>query len=211
MRGRALRHDPVKAAPADPAAASVPGVRGAGPRGGGDDMRRTTTAAAALGLALLAGCTSTSTPTDAGQSQGAASSQAAPSPTAAPDAAAVIAKLKAAGLPIGATVVYSAATDVNHLLGRPGGYTSKAAWNDTRIRPADHPGLEPGDVQLGGSIEVYPDTDGAQARAKYIEGLISAAPVLGTEYDYVAGTVVVRVSGLLTPDQAAAYKSAAGA
>jgi hypothetical protein len=34
--------------------------------------------------------------------------------------------------------------------------------------------------------------------------------MLGTEYDYVSGSVLLRLSQVLTPDQAAAYKKALG-
>jgi len=53
------------------------------------------------------------------------------------------------------TVVYTAATDRNHLLGRPGGYTSKASFADSRIAPAAVQGFTPGDVELGGSVEMF--------------------------------------------------------
>jgi hypothetical protein len=57
-------------------------------------------------------------------------------------------------------------------------------------------------------VEVYPDADGAARRAKYIQDLQKAAPILGTEYAYIEGPVLVRVSGKLTPAQADEYKTA---
>lgn len=38
---------------------------------------------------------------------------------------------------------------------------------------------------------------------------VTNAPVLGSEYDYVVGSLLIRVSGVLTPTQAGAYKAAA--
>lgn len=130
--------------------------------------------------------------------------------SAATDAAGIVARLKAAGLPVGAVIVYTAASDPNHLLGRPGGYLSKAGFADTRIKPADAKDDTPGAVDLGGDIEVFSDHAGAQARADYIRKAMAAMPMLGTQYEYVSGPVLLRLSQVLTPDQAAAYKKALG-
>lgn len=125
-------------------------------------------------------------------------------------AAEVAAKLKAAGLPITGLIVYDATTDPNHLLGRPGQYTSKAAWVDTRLKVDPNVKLDPGDVGLGGGVEVFPDAAGARARADRIQSLTQAVPILGVEYDYLASGILVRVSGALTPAQAADYGTAVG-
>jgi hypothetical protein len=106
------------------------------------------------------------------------------------------------------TVVYTAATDRNHLLGRPGGYTSKSSFADSRIAPADVQGFTPGDVELGGSVEMYADASAAQARMSYIQAIAKGNPAFG-EYDYAAGPALIRVSRLLAPDQAASYQAAA--
>lgn len=37
--------------------------------------------------------------------------------------------------------------------------------------------------------------------------LPAPAPILGLEYDYVAGAVLMRVSGLLSPTQAKTYET----
>ena len=129
--------------------------------------------------------------------------------TAQPDAAGVVAKLKAAGLPIGGVIIYTAATDVNHMLGRPGGYLSKAAFVDSRV-DASQASTEAGDVSRGGGVEVFDNAADAQARETYIQSLIKAMPMLGTEYTYVIGSALVRLSGILTPDQAATYKATLG-
>jgi hypothetical protein len=110
------------------------------------------------------------------------------------------------------SISYSASTDPNHLLGRPNGYTSKAAFTDSRINPSEVTGdTTPGAVGFGGSVEVFPDASSAQDRGRYLETINKASPIFGSEYDYAAGPVLLRVSGILTPDQAAPYQSALGA
>lgn len=103
--------------------------------------------------------------------------------------------------------VVTAANDANHLLGRPNQYTSKVTFTDSHIKAADVEGTDKGDVSRGGAIEVFGDAASAQARAKYIQTVTKSMPVL-SEYDYVHGVVLVRVSHYLAPDQAAVYKQA---
>jgi hypothetical protein len=113
-----------------------------------------------------------------------------------------VSSLKAHGLPVTPTTVYTAASDPNHLLGRPGEYTSKANFADSRVTTS-------GDgVAAGGSVEVFPNQADATRRAVYIQSVTQAAPIAGAEYDYVSSAILLRVSGSLTPAQAAAYKSA---
>jgi hypothetical protein len=102
--------------------------------------------------------------------------------------------------------VYTADNDPNHLLGRPNGYISKATFTDSRV--ASSPLITPGSVDAGGSVEVFADADSAQRRQQYIQGLQKASPLLGTEYEYLSGATLVRVSGKLTPTQAAGYQAA---
>ena len=183
-------------------------------------MRRAAVLAATIVL-FAAGCGGSSktpapsTPGGAATTAAAAGTTAAPAahtttPPAAADAAGVVARLKAARLPIGAVIVYTAATDPNHLLGRPGGYLSKAGFADTRIDPKDAKDDSQGAVDLGGDIEVFAAAAGANARADYIRKAMAAMPMLGTQYEYVSGPVLLRLSQVLTPDQAAAYKKALG-
>ena len=136
-----------------------------------------------------------------------------PTPTSAPtpqslDAAGIIGELERAALPLTLAITYTAANDPNHLLGRPNGYQSKASFTDRRAKASDASDSSLESVDLGGSVEVYPSSSGATGRAQYIQQSLKALPLLGTEYDYVAGTVLVRVSGLLTPEQAAGYQTA---
>lgn len=124
-------------------------------------------------------------------------------------AAQVVAAFKAAGLPVGSVIVYTAADDPNHLLGRPNGYTSKTAWTDTRVPSSQTNGEPAGSVDYGGSVEVYPTAAGATAREQYIQSAEKSMPIVGTEYDYVVGDALVRVSSILTPTEAQAYRTAA--
>lgn len=115
----------------------------------------------------------------------------------------VLLALQASGLPIGNYIAYTPETDPNELLGRPGQYISKANFVDTSL------GSGSGffDLGDGGSIEVFEDEEQARSRADYIQTVIEKNPAL-VEYDFVEGTVLLRVSGALTPDEAAQYKKA---
>jgi hypothetical protein len=115
----------------------------------------------------------------------------------------ILLSLQAAGLPIGDYVVYTAENDPNTLLGRPGQYIAKANFVDTALGS----GSSLFDIAEGGSIEVFETTELAQGRADYITGIIAANPIL-VEYDFINGPVLLRVSGVLTPDQAAVYDQA---
>lgn len=106
------------------------------------------------------------------------------------------------------TLTVTEANDGNHLIGRPHQYTSAMKFSDARIKASDVEGAEKDDVSRGGGIEVFANHADAQARADYIQKIVQASPIFA-EYDYVAGNVVVRVSHLLSPSQAAGYKTAA--
>jgi hypothetical protein len=118
-------------------------------------------------------------------------------------AAEILASLQAAGLPIDATIVFDASTDANQLLGRPGQYTGKASFHDSRLA-APSTSLT---IDSGGSIETFASTADAQRRYDYIVGLGQASSLL-VEYDYLKGTALLRIAHALTPDQANAYSTA---
>lgn len=164
--------------------------------------RRIVAVGAALAAAVLASCSS-------GGSD--SSSEVSPSSQASTPATptAMLAKLKAGGLPIGSTYKVTASNDKNHLLGRPNGYAAKSSFTDKRIKRDEVRDIGRGSVELGGSIEQFTDSGAAKKRADYISSILKNAPILGTEYDYVVGNLLIRVSGVLTPKQAAAYKVAA--
>src|SRR5690348_12824984 len=79
----------------------------------------------------------------------------------------IIQALKAKGLPIGETFNYTADNDLNHLLGRPGQYTGKAEFKDTRISSTDTGANI--SVSDGGSVEVFATTADAQRRFAYLQ------------------------------------------
>lgn len=104
-------------------------------------------------------------------------------------------------LPIAETKDFTAADDPNEQLGRPGGYTSKTSWHDSRLEAADF------DVDGGGSVEVFATEDEAKKRIEYIDSVTKSSPMLN-EYHWAKGIVVLRVAKGLTPDQAEEYHSA---
>jgi hypothetical protein len=112
-------------------------------------------------------------------------------------------RLEQEGLPIGSYVNYTAATDRNHLLGRPGQYVSKVNFQDTRIDVKD--ALGPTDITAGGSIETFDNESDAEHRYDYVHA-ISTGSSLFAEYEYLRGTVLFRISNLLTPTQAVEYE-----
>ncbi|GAA1397445.1 hypothetical protein GCM10009639_34840 [Kitasatospora putterlickiae] len=189
-------------------------------------MRRTALALAAASLALAAACSSTgtdkpaavpaasapaavetsaaSTPTAAATTAAAPTSTApaATTPAAPMDANAALTALSKAVPSIKLVKAYTAETDPNHLLGRPGQYVSKVAFSDSRLKAADLEGADEDDIIRGGSIETFATETEAAARLGYLQGVIKALPA-ALEYDYVVrGTVLIRASKLLTPDQA---------
>jgi hypothetical protein len=145
------------------------------------------------------------------------SSTDAKAPAGAPatsslDAAGVFKALVATVPTAKLTWTATAANDPNHLLGRPNQYTSKIAFADSQIPSSDtqignSSPFKTGDVQLGGSIEVFPNPDDAAARTKYVEAVTKSVQMFA-EYDYQHGDVVLRLSHFLTPDQATKYKAA---
>jgi hypothetical protein len=105
------------------------------------------------------------------------------------------------GLPIKGYVNYSAASDPNHLLGRPWYYVSKLNFHDSRVpREKDFA------VSGGGSIETFLNAADARRRLKYVQAIAKSG--LFPEYDYLSGKVLLRLSNILTPQQAAQYEQA---
>lgn len=119
---------------------------------------------------------------------------------AQPSAEAIVEAFQAAGLPIGESVVYTATTDPNHRLGRPGQYTGKASWADTRIEQP-----ESSDGPTGGTVEVFASKDELAARRDYIKSVQESMPML-QQYILESGNALLRLEFALTPDQAAEYE-----
>jgi hypothetical protein len=113
----------------------------------------------------------------------------------------VLTALRHAGLPVGRVRCYTASSDPNKLLGRPGQYTGKANFKDRRIRSAGF------DVDNGGSVETFASKSDAKRRFDYVSAITKSSPLFA-EYDYLEGTVFLRVSHELTPRQAKAYERA---
>jgi len=111
----------------------------------------------------------------------------------------VLAGLKAAKLPIGQSTEYTAETDTNNLLGRPGQYIGKINFEDTRI--------EEDNADLNDSIEVFSNTNDLNSRANYIKAVTKDTPML-LQYSYTHKNVLLRLDTALTPDQAAEYEKA---
>jgi hypothetical protein len=139
------------------------------------------------------------------------------------DAGDLVAALKASGLPIAEVKAYTADDDPEHLLGRPGQYTSKADFRDTRVdgptigtspcdpippnappgsKPACHPTPFP-EVAYGGSIEMF--ASAGDAKHRYDEATTTGLSDF-EEHDYLAGKVLLRLSDGLTPTQTTQYE-----
>lgn len=177
-------------------------------------MRPTLTLAATAACLVLAGCAGTKgTSNDAGAGTAAptirVSSQAGAvaSATSAVTASTAMAKVVSMVHTARQTLTLTAATDPNHLLGRPGQYTSDVRFTDSRVHASDTQGLTKGDVQYGGAVEVFSTASDAITRSNYIQAVTKALPS-ATEYDFVHGDVLIRVSHYLTPAQAAEYQDA---
>jgi hypothetical protein len=119
-------------------------------------------------------------------------------------AEAIVAALKGSGLPITGMEAYTADTDPNALLGRPGQYTGKANFTVDGIPENRRRTDRPFDIVNGGAVEVFGKAADLDARRKYLDAFQSISP----EYLYSQGTVLLRLSHALTPDQAATYETA---
>jgi len=106
------------------------------------------------------------------------------------DASGILSQFTAAGLPVGAVDVYTAASDPTHLLGRRHEYTSKANFIDT-----GHGGQAAGsriEVANGGSIEVFASAADANARGRFVTDVPPGASRVA-EADFTSGNVLMRL------------------
>lgn len=147
---------------------------------------------AALAVAVITGCgePQTSQPyTGSGQTR-----QGAPA-TLTGDM--IASALRSSGLPIAEVRVFTAETDPNKLLGRPGQYTAKVSWKDQRARDTED-----------ATVELYPEREAMERRAKYIEELGRQSTLL-LQYVYSDPErgAVLRVPKDLTPEQAKDYQT----
>lgn len=93
--------------------------------------------------------------------------------------------------------------DPNNVIGRPSGYSTAAVLYDSRTKCSDGLGAD-----CGATVEGWPTAADAKHRAAYIEKLLKASPLLGSEYDIVRGTYVLRVAGDIKPSKEKAYSDA---
>jgi hypothetical protein len=154
---------------------------------------------AALPLALV-GCGGGGGSQSAG---GGSRTESSPGTSQPKTALAVLKSLKRAGLPIDGYENYTAETDDNHLLGRPGQYVSKANFHDKRLEK--WPDF---DSNGGGTIETFASSEDAQNRYDYVHAITTSSSLFA-EYEYLNGLVLLRLSHDLTPKQAQAYKKSA--
>ncbi|MFB9364898.1 hypothetical protein [Kitasatospora albolonga] len=181
-------------------------------------MRLRATAAIAAALLAATACSSidTSTPAAAPALNSAAPSGPTASTSAArraPDAKTVTERL-AKTLPVKLTVTYDATTDPNGKLGRPHQYLSKTAFDDTRVSNSpkakeDESKGRRDSISYGGTVEVFATPEDAETWMRYVDSMQAAFGALVTpDYLYRSGVTVVRVSHLLTAEQAKAYEAA---
>jgi hypothetical protein len=117
-------------------------------------------------------------------------------------AEATAAQLKGAVLTITAAELLNETNDPNELFGRPNGYVAGAVFYDNRVT-CDSLGVE-----CGATLEIWPTAEDAQARSDYIQGILKEAPALGSEYNYLDGASLLRVTGALPPSAAVEYEAA---
>jgi len=94
--------------------------------------------------------------------------------------------------------------DPNDLIGRPRGYTSAAYIYDEYSEAFD----QSLDVDLGAKIEVFKTERDARSRYNYLKQIQSDSPILGTEYTYIEGPVLLRVAQEVPPKVARQYRDA---
>lgn len=175
---------------------------------GSQTMRSAMTRIFALAvlLATTAACSGTDEPgtAESNEPTSASVSSAAPEETRAPEIdAAGIAEILAAAVPsVEQVTVITEENDPNDLIGRPNGYASAAVLSD---EGGDRSDPQPG-VGWGATVEVFEDEASAQQRSDYIQGILEEAPMFGTEYHYLNGIALLRVSGELVPSVAAQYE-----
>jgi len=149
---------------------------------------------AATVLCLVSGCSSEPTQ----NTQADAAEAKTPVPTNANEVATA---LKRAKLPLVNIKELSEVTDDNHLLGRPGQYTSKLFFYDARH-------LKGGEGDDGeNTIEVFANPVDAKRRHDYIAAITEGVGML-TQYQILRGPVLVRLDKLVLPTEAKAYEAA---
>ncbi len=120
-------------------------------------------------------------------------------------AADAVDKIEAGVSSVTKTVEITEDNDPNDLIGRPGSYEAASVFYDSRVECLDAATV---DVSCGAKIEVFPGKSQAENRRDYLEAIMEGAGGIFTEYNYLDGSVLLRVSGKLKPSEAAEYEAA---
>lgn len=124
-------------------------------------------------------------------------------PAGPPDATAVATRVKARVRSVTKLVTITEDNDPNNKIGRPGGYVSAATLYDQGASCTEL------GVECGATVEVWADEESATARSKFIQDALKGANgVLGEEYHYQEGPVLLRVYGDIKPSVARKYQAA---
>lgn len=132
---------------------------------------------------------------------------ASPGPSVAPtppeDATAVANRVKTGVASVTKIVTITEDNDPNDKIGRPGGYVSAATLYDSGAECTEL------GAECGATVEVWADATQAKQRSEFIlEALKAANGVLGEEYHYMDGPVLLRVAGAVKPSVAKQYEAA---
>lgn len=163
---------------------------------------------AASVMVVLAGCSGTrsSEATKVTSNVATVTVTATPTPTPTPtgptDAVAAAKAMQSSATHVTKVVEITEDNDPNTLIGRSNGYVSAAVLYDSRTACSDGLGAD-----CGAMIEQWGSHADAVQRSDYIQKILKASPVLGSEYDTVQGPFLLRVAGDLKPSQATTYAS----
>lgn len=168
-------------------------------------MTRKLALALSLALVVMSGCSSSNDP----ESLDITASEETAESTVKVDPGAVVAYLKAAGLPIGRVDTYNSENDPFKLAGRPDRYTTKVVFADTRF---NKDACEKVKVlawdECGGTVEVF---NNAEELRKWKQSVVLAreqTPNAPPEYRYEKNLSLLRLGYVLTPQQAKEYETA---
>ncbi|MDQ0633482.1 hypothetical protein QFZ40_001391 [Arthrobacter pascens] len=132
-----------------------------------------------------------------------ATASATPAPAPSVDATEIAFELKARVPTITAVTTLTEDLDTSRMLGRPGHYLS-AAWITDAGAAEGRTGIDAGAV-----VEVFANAADARERSADIQEVLKkASPVFGTEWHYLKGATLLRVSGKLAPSTNDRYASA---
>lgn len=111
----------------------------------------------------------------------------------------IVSELQEAGYPIDNVLEYTETNDPNQLLGRPNQYIQKINFADMRFIQSDSSN------PVGGSIEIFENSDDCENRAEYITSITESLPAMA-EYTYQFDNVLLRLTKDLLPSDAENYE-----